>query len=44
MPDQDNGLSRRKLFDDLSGVSLGIAATALIAEPVKAAPPQKTHS
>jgi len=43
MLDQDHGVSRRRLFDALSGVSLGIAATALVAEQVKAAPAEETH-
>ena len=35
--------SRRSLFEALSSASLGIAATALIAREVKAAPPEETH-
>src|SRR5271165_3302644 len=38
-----DGLSRRRLFDALSSASAGLAATALIARQVKAAPAQETH-
>src|ERR1700732_782096 len=38
------GLSRRTLFDAISSASAGIAATALIAREVKAAPPEEKHS
>jgi oxalate decarboxylase len=41
---QGTGVSRRTLFDAVSSASLGIAATALIAEQVQAAPPEETHS
>ena len=36
--------TRRSLFEALSSASLGIAATAVIAREVKAAPPEETHS
>ena len=36
MPDHD--INRRSLFEDISGFSFGLAATAVIAEQVKAAP------
>src|SRR5580704_9926236 len=37
------GFSRRALLDALSGTSAGIAATALIARQVQAAPAEETH-
>ena len=40
----EQGLSRRNLFDAISRVSTGLAATALIAQQVKAAPPAETKS
>ncbi len=41
---QDDGFSRRNLFNALSRVTTGLAATAMIAEQVKAAPPAETKS
>src|ERR1700678_1704552 len=38
------GIDRRSLFDTLSRVSLGLAATAVIAEQVKAAPSEEIKS
>jgi oxalate decarboxylase len=43
MEETTNAFSRRKLLDALSNVSAGIAATALIAREVKAAPADETH-
>src|ERR1700734_4435225 len=43
MPEQA-GIDRRKLFHALSSVSLGLAATAAIAEQVKAAPAEETKA
>ena len=40
----EDGFSRRSLFGAISRVSAGLAATALIAEQVKAAPPAETKS
>src|SRR5438477_10627830 len=42
MSSEEQGFSRRNLFDAISRVSAGLAATALIAEQVKAAPPVET--
>jgi oxalate decarboxylase len=39
-----DGVSRRSLFDAISNVSLGLAATALVAEQVQAAPAEETHN
>jgi oxalate decarboxylase len=38
MSEKNPGFSRRDLFDALSGVSVGLAATAVVAEQVNAAP------
>ncbi len=38
------GVSRRNLFDTLGRVSAGLAATSLIAQQVRAAPPPETKS
>src|SRR5450755_4260143 len=43
MEQTTNALSRRRLLDALSSASAGIAATALIAREVKAAPAEETH-
>src|SRR5580698_4984861 len=43
MPDE-RGIDRRSLFDAISRVSLGLAATAVIAEQVKAAPAEETKA
>ncbi len=43
MEDTTNAFHRRKLFDTLSSVSAGLAATALIAREVKAAPAEETR-
>src|SRR5579862_2415632 len=43
MDQTTNALSRRRLLDALSSASAGIAATALIAREVKAAPAEETH-
>lgn len=43
MPDEQ-GIDRRSLFQALSQVSLGLAATAAIAEQVKAAPSEETKA
>lgn len=42
-PNKGPGLSRRSLFDALSSASAGIAATAMIAANLEAAPPEETH-
>jgi oxalate decarboxylase len=44
IPPEASGLSRRSLLDAVSSASAGIAATALIARQVKAAPPEETHA
>ena len=52
MPDQtadatnasESGIDRRSLFNAISRVSLGLAATAAIAEQVKAAPAEETKA
>ena len=41
---EERGINRRSLFDAISRVSLGLAATAAIAEQVKAAPTEETQS
>jgi oxalate decarboxylase len=38
---ETDGLTRRDLFDTVSRASFGIAATALVAEQMKAAPPEE---
>ena len=40
----DRGIDRRALFDAIGRVSLGLAATAAIAEQVKAAPSEETKA
>ena len=40
----ERGIDRRALFSALSNVSLGLAATAVIAEQVKAAPSEETKA
>src|SRR6202000_1014237 len=42
--DRHAGIDRRSLFDAISRVSLGLAATAVIADQVKAAPSEETKA